>query len=166
MELTPIRQVLKSQYQAALFTLEQTIRNCPESLWDDPQYPNPYWQVAFHALYYAHLYLEQNLEAFQDWEKYRPAHEWFKQGTTFQAYAKDDLLEYCAFCRNKADHAMENLDLDHPESGFDWYQMSKLEHQIVNIRHIQHHAAQLTDRLRNVHSLGTSWVKDSKAISD
>jgi hypothetical protein len=36
--------------------------------------------------------------------------------------------------------------------------MPKIEHQIVNIRHIQHGAAQLADRLRSKLNLGIGWV--------
>jgi hypothetical protein len=50
------------------------------------------------------------------------------------------------------------LDLDANESGFSWYRMSKLEHQFVNIRHIQHHAAQLIDRVRSAADVGIRWV--------
>ena len=55
--------------------------------------------------------------------------------------------------------ALNTLDLTHPESGYSWYTMPKLEHQIVNIRHIQHHAAQLIDRLRNEEALGSRWLR-------
>jgi hypothetical protein len=54
--------------------------------------------------------------------------------------------------------AVDTLDLDNPQSGFHWYKMSKLEHQFVNIRHVQHHAAQLADRLRAAADIGTPWI--------
>ena len=41
------------------------------------------------------------------------------------------------------DAAVYRLDLTAPESGFYWYRMSKLEHHLVNLRHIQHHTGQL-----------------------
>jgi hypothetical protein len=56
------------------------------------------------------------------------------------------------------DDAIDALDLHSPESGFSWYRVSKLEHQIVNIRHIQHGAAQLADRLRSAAGVGIDWV--------
>jgi hypothetical protein len=31
--------------------------------------------------------------------------------------------------------AVDGFDLESSQSGFDWYRMSKLEHQLVNIRH-------------------------------
>jgi hypothetical protein len=49
-------------------------------------------------------------------------------------------------------------DLLSAESGFSWYPVSKLEHQIINIRHLQHHAAQLGDRLRYATTdVGVEW---------
>jgi hypothetical protein len=56
------------------------------------------------------------------------------------------------------DEAVDGLDLASPQSGFPWYKVSKLEHQLVNIRHIQHHTAQLVDRLRAADDIGIKWV--------
>ena len=56
------------------------------------------------------------------------------------------------------DRSVDALNLESPESGFSWYPISKLEHQIVNIRHIQHHTAQLADRLRAAHDVGIRWA--------
>jgi hypothetical protein len=50
------------------------------------------------------------------------------------------------------------MDLAAPTCGFPWYPMSKLEHQIVNIRHIQHHAGSLSTRLRLKAGILIAWV--------
>jgi len=73
-------------------------------------------------------------------------------------YTQPQVLEYCAFCDRMVDDAVDALDLDSPSSGFWWYKMSKLEHQLVNIRHIQHHTAQLVDRLRAASGIGVRWA--------
>jgi hypothetical protein len=36
--------------------------------------------------------------------------------------------------------------------------VSKLEHQLVSIRHLQHHTAQLADRVRTRVGIGIDWV--------
>jgi hypothetical protein len=36
--------------------------------------------------------------------------------------------------------------------------MPKLEHQFVNLRHIQHHTGQLADRLRQAANRGVQWL--------
>jgi len=156
----PVRKALKSQYHAALKMLEQTIENCPDPLWADSTPTNPYWLVAYHALFFTHLYLVQNEAAFRPWEKHRPGYQSMEQSREKKPYSKAELLEYCGFCTDMIDQAIDTLDLDHPESGFSWYQVPKLEHQLVNIRHLQHHTAQLADRLRNADGLGTRWVKN------
>ena len=56
------------------------------------------------------------------------------------------------------DDAVDVLDLDSAECGFSWYRMSRLDHQFVNIRHIQHHAAQLIGRVRSAADVGIRWV--------
>jgi hypothetical protein len=56
------------------------------------------------------------------------------------------------------DSAVDALDLQSQESGFRWYKVSKLEHQFINIRHIQHHAGQLADRLRLSDGIAIRWV--------
>jgi len=50
------------------------------------------------------------------------------------------------------------MDVLAPESGFSWYKVSKLEHQIVNVRHVEHGAAQIADRVRAVTGNGIDWV--------
>jgi hypothetical protein len=50
-----------------------------------------------------------------------------------------------------------SLDFDAP-SGFFWLPFSKLELQLYNIRHVQHHTGQLIDRLRTVAGIGVARV--------
>ncbi len=73
-------------------------------------------------------------------------------------YSQAECLAYWEFCDAMVDPAVDALDLWSQESGFAWYRMSKLEHQFVNIRHIQHHTAQLADRLRASAGVGVKWI--------
>jgi hypothetical protein len=56
------------------------------------------------------------------------------------------------------DDAEDELDLDRTECRLSWYQMSKLDHQLVNIRHIQHHSGQVIDRVRAAADVGIPWM--------
>jgi hypothetical protein len=56
------------------------------------------------------------------------------------------------------DGAVDAMDVLASGSGFSWYPIPKLEHQVVNIRHIQHGAAQLADRVRAAADAGVDWV--------
>ena len=68
------------------------------------------------------------------------------------------MLEYWGICDHAVDSAVDALELHSPQSGFPWCRISKLEHQMVNPRHLQHHAAQLADRLRASLDVGITWV--------
>jgi hypothetical protein len=152
--LPTLRFVLKSQYHASLAMLRAAIELCPPDEWLSTALKNAFWQVSYHALFFAHLYLQRDEAAFSLWEK----HHGEDDGTQAEPYSQAEVLEYCEFCDQMVDAAVDALDLDRAECGFSCYQMSKLEHQFVNIRHIQHHAAQLIDRVRSAADVGVGWV--------
>ncbi len=52
------QEVLKSQYHASLGMLREAIERCPADLWFDTSPTNAFWQVAYHALFFTHLYLQ------------------------------------------------------------------------------------------------------------
>ena len=162
-----IQSALKSQYHAALKTLREAIEKSPEAMWNDPaDGPAPFWRVAYHTLFFTHLYLQPHVEAFTPWARARDeAHlmggvPWdnYRAPKPCDPYTLADLVEYWHVCDAMIDAGVDALDLTAPQCGFPWYQMPKLEHQIVNIRHIQHHAAILSTRLRRSANLGIEWV--------
>jgi len=161
-----IQGVLKSQYHAALAMLGQAIERCPNELWTSDTHPNRSWHVAYHAVFCAHMYLQVDESKFVPWERHRENYQYlgsppsapYRPPQLAQPYEKAEVMEYLRACDAMVDSAVDGLDLMSPESGFWWYRMSKLEHQIVNIRHIQHHAAQLSDRLRVTEGIGPSWI--------
>ena len=154
-----LRAVLKSQYHAALAMLREAIDRCPEREWVSRDRKNAFWQVAYHTLFFTHLYLQSNEKAFVRWSD----HQGEDDGTKGEPYSKAQVLEYWRFVDQTVDDAIDAIDLDSPESGFSWYRMSKLEHQFVNIRHIQHHGAQLADRVRSAADIGVKWVGSGRA---
>ena len=157
-----LQAALKSQYYASLAMLLEAIDSCPAALWTSEQYGNQFWQIAYHALYYTHLYLQPAEADFVPWEHHRPGHHRFGTGPDAAAvllpYSAEEIRSYCLRCRDLVDAAVDRLDLAAPASGFSWYRMSKLEHQFVNLRHIQHHTGQLADRLRRDADRGLRWV--------
>ena len=167
--IATLKPVLKSQYRASLAMLGDAIQQCPENVWMGTGHNNQFWQIAYHTLFFTHLYLQQNEAAFHPWEHQQndvqhpdgiagPPDPNSTLPLIPKPYAKVQVLEYWKFCDQMVDDAVDKLDLENPESGFYWYSMSKLEHQFVNLRHIQHHAAQLADRLRSAANLGIRWV--------
>lgn len=164
-----LRPILKSQYHAALAMLRQSIEHCSDDLWYSDEPTNAFWQIAYHAIYFTHLYLGRSAATFRPWERHQSEvqHPDGIAGSSDPAsalplipspYSNGDVLAYWQVCDEMVDAAVDALDLQSHDSGFSWYPISKLEHQIVNIRHIQHHAAQLADRLRASADVGIQWV--------
>lgn len=146
--------ILKSQYFAALMMLEATVQKCPASLWDDEQDRNPFWRVAYHVLFYTHLYLQPTEADFRLWEKARGEAQYFgpiffegnRMPIIAEPYTPAEILEYLNFCRGEVTRLVPSLDYSAP-SGFGWIPLNKLELQLYNIRHIQHHTGELYERL-------------------
>ena len=164
-----LRSILKSQYHAALAMLRESLERCPDDLWFSKEPTNAFWQIAYHTVFFAHMYLHRNEAAFQPWEQHQTAvqHPDGIPGSVDpesplplipDPYTREQVLAYWSVCDRMVDQAIDTLDLDNPDCGFYWYSVSKLEHQIVAIRHIQHHAAQLADRLRAAEDIGIRWV--------
>ena len=164
------KPVLKSQYHACLAMLGEAIQRCPDDVWLATDHKNAFWQIAYHTLFFAHAYLQPSKEAFRPWV-HQQSEVQYEDGLPGppdpnsalplipKPYTKAQVLEYWKFCDEMVDTAVDKLDLENPQSGFPRYKMSKLEHQLVNLRHVQHHAAQLADRLRSATDIGIKWVR-------
>lgn len=153
-----IRITIQSQYYAALMMLKSAIEKCPEELWADTNYVNPFWHVAYHVLFYTHFYLSPTAKDFTPWEKHRDEITSLEPSVKeFQPYSKDDILEYLGFCLSEVEVQVSEVDLD-AESGFYWLPFDKLELQLYNIRHIQQHTGELCERLGALGEIEIGWV--------
>jgi len=163
-----IQAVLKSQYHASLAMLRDAIDACPTDLWTDGSYVNQFWQVAYHALFYTDFYLQQSESAFVPWEHHRRNYNRFpadaEAARSLTPYSIDEVRACWVRCDAMIDAAVDRLDLNAQESGFPWYKMSKLEHQFVNLRHIQHHTGQLAERIRQVTGRGVEWAGGTRDL--
>jgi hypothetical protein len=158
-----VKAALKGQYHAALATLKQAIEPCPAELWVCDDVPAPFWQVAYHTLFFTNFYLMASREAFLQgggWPGGRMYLEdlGHRQAGDEPPYSQAEMLAYWQFCDDLVDPAVEQCDLDAAECGFPWYPLPKLDHQLVNIRHIQHHAAVLASRLKHAGGPSVGWV--------
>ncbi len=169
---------LKEQYHAGLAMLAQCVQKCPDDLWNAPPTVEKgdgwlmirsFWRIAFHAAYFTHLYLGQNADAFQPWPDHRKGEEegmWhkpfgqepFEFPEDVRTYSREEIKAYIGYIDSLIDSTVDQLDLDSPETGFSWYRnMTKLSHQIMNVRHIQGHIGQLSELLMQ-RGVDTDWI--------
>lgn len=157
--------VVQSQYLAALAMLEATVQKCPPAIWDDRADRNRFWRVAFHVLFYTHLYLQEQEASFRPWAKARgEAHylgpiffEGNREPVVAEPYTPAEILEYLNFCRQEVMDKVPHYNYDGP-SGFEWLPLNKLELQFYNIRHIQHHTGELYERLGARAGADLPWI--------
>src|SRR5690349_7741346 len=71
--------IIRSQYRAALAMIEQAIQKCPDALWDAAEDKTKFWHVAYHALFYTQLYLQDTEKDFRPWAKYRKEYHFIGQ---------------------------------------------------------------------------------------
>jgi hypothetical protein len=140
--------ILESQFRAGLRMLRQAIAACPDSLWNDPDNDNRTWRIAYHALFYTHLYLSPSDAEFVPWEHAITNGHFLRAPIGDDLNTREQILAYAMMIDDRLTEAIAAVPLDTEESGFDWVPFSRMELHIYNIRHLQHHVGQLIERLR------------------
>ncbi len=167
MPVSFLSTVLLGQYEAALGTLRDVIEQCPEQVWSGKAGNHPFSESAFHALFFADVYLGESVEAVKDQEFHRAHAEQFEGYEELESrlpvrtYSPEFVLEYLRFCRAKATqvlHASSQESLE-GNTGIEWHDFSRAEMHVYNIRHLQHHAAQLIMRLRLDSDIDIGWYR-------
>jgi hypothetical protein len=159
-----IHSLIASQYRATLAMLKQAVEKCPPEMWNDPQDRNKFWHVAYHALFYTHLYLHTRGQDFKTWSQHRADYEFLgpkpwpphEIPIINEPYTPDEVLAFLAFCGDFVAQQIPALELEAP-SGFDWLTFNKLELQIYNIRHLQQHTGELMERLGSRAGINVDW---------
>lgn len=154
-----VKHALKGQYHAGLKMLRQCIKRCPDDVWLSGDHPRNFWRIAFHAVYYTRLYLLPSWEDYKPWKEEREECRILWQNPAVEpAYTKAELTKYLNKVDKMVDELVDALDLESPETGFYWYKnMTKLEHQLLNVRHLAGHYGQLSEILMQ-HGIEIDWV--------
>lgn len=166
--LDTLKELLAHQFEASLSTLNLAVARCPDASWNERVAKWRFCQAAFHAVFFADVYLQpsDDVEAV----KRQPFHvehagdfrdyEEMEDRPQVLLYEKAFVLSYLRHVRRKAQEtiARESAGVLAGPSGFRWRNCSRAELHIYNIRHIQHHAAQLSLRLRLDANIDIPWV--------
>ena len=162
-----ISRSVASQYHAVLSMMEETVRLCPERLWYAPGRANPFWRIAYHALYVANHYLQETEHEPVRWLPARAGYQYLApspsppytpQPQADKPYTRNEMLDLIDFSRAQVDRIVPAIDLSAP-SGFHWLPFNKLELQLYNIRHLQQHVGDLSTLLQTHAGLEIDWVK-------
>ncbi|WP_313191734.1 DinB family protein [Sphingobacterium sp.] len=167
MEYSSVIKILLSQYRAALGMLRDVTEKVPDTEWNSHEYNNPNWQLIYHTIWSSKLYLSASYETFvpfakaiegaeslggdKDWEN--------SEVEVVGLNSKQEVLEFIQEVEQNLESSLTLLPLE-ADSGFEWYPYSRLELHINTIRHIQHHTAQIIERLKAKGITGFPWWID------
>lgn len=175
-----LKRALKEQYHAGLAMLAECVARCPDELWREGAPQRAYWRIAWHAAYFTHDYIVQDAAAFNasaaDWPpavRSALGVSATQQAIDVEPYELPDeatpltraeLAEYLAYLRALVDPTIDGLDLDRADTGFPWYTgMSKLSHELMNLRHLQGHVGQLSELLL-AHGIDVDWTATATSL--
>jgi hypothetical protein len=164
------KELIRNQYEAAFCTLNACVDKCPETAWNAAVVNYKFCQVVFHTLFFTDYYLGLSEEPFRQQLFHREHARVFRDYEELEDRAPVLLYEktwtkvYLEHCRNKARVVVgsETAESLSARAGFARRNFSRAELHVCNIRHIQHHAAQLSLRLRidsqqEVPWFGSGW---------
>ncbi len=161
------KQAIRGQLEAALCTMDDCLARCPDSVWRAPVAKLQFNQAAFHAIFYTDVYLGENLSSLrgQDFHSQNAStfadYEELEDRIQQNTYSRDFLRQYVRHCLQKTRTAVEaetEASLA-ARCGFERMALSRMELYLSTIRHLQHHAAQLSLRLRLDADELIGWVR-------
>lgn len=166
------RTILWRQFGAAIDMLENAINQCPDHLWSDPSRRPEwtsrdvvgFWYVAYHTLFWLDYYLSGSRAGFTPPVPFT-LDELDPAGLLPERpYTKDEVLAYLYHGRNKCRATIEALTDDNAVRlcRFPWGEVTFTELLLYNMRHVQHHAAQLNLLLRQNIDSAPGWVAMQK----
>ena len=158
------KTIIWSQFEAAIDMLENGIKACPQELWNDRSQRPEVWYMVFHTLFFLDCYLSDSLEEFIPPAPFT-LDELDPAGLLpDRVYTKAELQSYLAHGRKKFRETIKKLteEKTHNRCGFDWLDLSIAELLLYNMRHVQHHAAQLNLFLRQKIDSAPPWVKKAQ----
>lgn len=154
------RAIIWRQFGASIDMLENAVAACPAELWGDRSRRPEFWYVAYHTLFWLDLYLSGSAKGFAP-----PAP--FTLGELDPAgvlpervYMRAELRAYLEHGRVKCRETIAALtdEAAGRRCAFSWDAPSFAELLLYNLRHVQHHAAQLNLILRQAADSAPGWV--------
>ena len=156
------------QFGASIEMIENAVHACPGHLWSDRSQRPEFWYLTFHTLFWLDLYLTRPDETFAPPAPFN-LDELDPAGILpEQPYTKDEMQMYLEHGRNKCRATIEALTDEQARQrhGCKGLAMTFAESLLYNMRHVQHHAAQLNLILRQQTGSAPPWVAKARTGAD
>ncbi|MDN5211492.1 DinB family protein [Fulvivirgaceae bacterium BMA12] len=156
-----LKEILWKQFGASIDMLENAITLCPNEMWDTD---TKFWYNAYHCLFYLDYYLTLEPDTFSPPSPFTLSEFDPSGAMPDRTYSKEELISYLQANRNKCRVLISTLTQEILNKRWaDGYRnYSMLEMLLYNMRHVQHHAAQLNLLLRQGINDAPKWVSQTK----
>lgn len=148
------KTIIWRQFGAAIDTLDDMLRACPNELWHARLWDNPseraeysqFWYRVYHALFWLELYLTGAEEGFAPPAPFTLIEQDADGPLPERPYTKDEMEAYLDYGREKCRATIEALtdEAAQRRCHFAWGEVSFAELLLYNMRHVQEMAAQLS----------------------
>jgi len=165
---TSWKQIIWQQFGAAIDMLENAILACPDEVWSDPSKPPQwgsndvvgFWYLVYHTLFFLDFYLSGTSQGFVPPSPFNLDELDATGILPERPFSKTELQTYLVHCRRKCRAVIVNLTEQgaRERCGFARLDLSIVELLLYNMRHTQHHTAQLNLILRQKTSSAPRWV--------
>ncbi len=154
------KETLWKQFGACIDMLENAIVMCPDELWETNE---KFWYSSYHCLFFLDYYLTLDPARYISPEPFTNSE--FEGKLPERVYTKDELLTYLRASREKCHKLISSLTTDEILN-MRWVNQyrnfSVFEMLLYNMRHVQHHSAQLNQLLRQKANNAPAWVAQTK----
>ncbi|HEX6034606.1 MAG TPA: DinB family protein [Anaerolineales bacterium] len=166
--------MLWRQFGAAIDMLSESLRDCPEELWEKRLWEDQpdqfvaagfsaFWYLGYHTLFWLDLYLTGAEEGFAPPAPFELVE--MEPGEVLpRIYAREELLGYLEYCRQKCQETIGAMSNEQARRScrFAWGELPFAELQLYNLRHVQEHAAQLRMFLGQQAGRYADWISRAK----
>ena len=155
------RETVWMQFGAAIDTLKKAILACPEEVWFDRSLRPEFWHVASHTLFWLDFYLSDSPDGFAPQAPFG-LEELDPAGAMPESpYSKEEMLRCLALSREKCRTTILELTDTRADARFTFgaLDVTFAELLLYNMRHVQHHAAQLNLILRRTIDSAPRWTR-------
>ncbi len=151
-----INESIWRQFGASIDMLENAINLCPEEFWDTEK---KFWYISYHCLFWLDYYLTLDPPNFKPPLPFNLSE--FENGVLpDRTYSKKELISYLGYSRKKCQSLISSMTDGIANSR--WNNSKKdftvLEILLYNMRHVQHHTAQLNLLMRQEINDAPKWV--------
>lgn len=150
--------ILWGQFGAAIDMLENAMNACPDESWAGP---SKFWHVAYHALFFLDLQLSGSIEGFAPPAPFDLSELDPDGRLPDRPYTKCELGAYLQHCRRKCRETIADMTEEKANRPCRWVELDLTfaEFLLYDLRHVQHHAAQLNLLLRQNTDSAPHWVR-------